>query len=119
MRKSLPTAALAIALAALTFAPAAGFAANPPQTATTPPQQGAAPPTAAGGHPVMHKAINQLERVKEELQNDASRDFDGRPRPCGTAHRSGHPATATGHSVRQALRIQASSLPSSGRAGGG
>ena len=77
MRKSLPTAALAIALAALTFAPAAGFAANPPQTATTPPQQGAAPPTAAGGHPVMHKAINQLERVKEELQNDASRDFGG------------------------------------------
>ena len=25
----------------------------------------------------MRKAVNQLQRIKEELQNDASRDFDG------------------------------------------
>jgi hypothetical protein len=76
MRKPLHTAALAIVLATLTFAPGA-FAANPPQAAANPPQQGATPPTAAGGHPVMHKALNQLQRVSEELQNDPSRDFGG------------------------------------------
>ncbi len=75
MKKHLHAAALAFALAALTFAPAAGFAANPAQ-APNATQQGA-PPTAAGGHPVMRKAINQLERVREELQNDASHDFGG------------------------------------------
>jgi hypothetical protein len=76
MKKHLHAAALAIALAALTFAPAAGFAANP---APAPNAQQNTPPNATGQekHPVMRKAINQLQRVREELQNDASRDFDG------------------------------------------
>jgi len=77
MKKDLHTAALAIALAALTFAPAAGFASNPAAA----PYQGQqnTRPNATGQepHPVMRKAIRQLQNVREELQNDASRDFDG------------------------------------------
>jgi hypothetical protein len=73
MRTRLNQLALALTLAALTCAPAAGFAANPAAT----PQQ--TPPNAVGQekHPVMRKAIAQLQRTREELQNDASRDFDG------------------------------------------
>ncbi len=81
MRKSLHSAALALALAALTLAPAAVLAANPAPSPNPAAIQNAAPPNATGQaqerHPVMRKAVNQLERVREELQNDASRDFDG------------------------------------------
>jgi hypothetical protein len=65
-----------MAALAMLMAPAAGLAANP-NPAGAPPQN---PPTQAAGqekHPVMRKAIRQLENVKLELQNDAARDFDG------------------------------------------
>jgi hypothetical protein len=72
MKQQVKRGVLVLALCVLTIAPA--FAANPNPA---PPQN--PPPNAVGQerHPVMHKAINQLQRTKEELQNDASRDFDG------------------------------------------
>lgn len=79
MQKQLHHATLALALAALTLVPVVGFAADPAPTATPNPPQMAPGPNAVPQekHPVMHKAINQLQRTREELQNDASRDFDG------------------------------------------
>jgi hypothetical protein len=54
---------------------------------------GQTPAKKQGGerHPVIHKSINQLERVKGELQQEASRDFGG------------HRAKAVGH-INQALQ---------------
>lgn len=77
MQKRLHGCTLALALAALTFVPVVGFAANPAPAATPNPPQTTPGPTTQEKHPVMRKAINQLEKVREELQNDASRDFDG------------------------------------------
>jgi len=72
--KQLQRGVLVIALSLLTIAPA--FGASPKPAPATPQNPG---PNAVGQekHPVMRKAIPQLERVKSELQNDASRDFDG------------------------------------------
>ena len=81
MRKHLLTTALAITLAAMTFASYPGFAANPAPNPTPAPNAMPqnTPPNATGQepHPVMRRAIRQLQNVRQELQNDASRDFDG------------------------------------------
>jgi hypothetical protein len=77
MKRQLKNTVLALCLVTL-LTPAFCFAAAPTGAGSgTPPQN--TPPNATGQekHPVMRKAVNQLQRIKEELQNDASRDFDG------------------------------------------
>lgn len=76
MNQKLKQVTITATLAMLMAIPASMFAATPSPSGN-PPQN---PPTQTAGqekHPVMRKSIRQLENVKQELQNDASRDFDG------------------------------------------
>lgn len=61
-----------------------GYAASPPQYPNTagqhPYSTGQPSPTAKGSqeqHPVIHRALQQLENVRNELQNKAAHDFQG------------------------------------------
>lgn len=81
--KSCKQTVLTTLVAGYFFTASMVYAASPQYPTTAgqhPTASGQVPPTARGTqeqHPVIHRALQQLENVRNELQNKAAHDFQG------------------------------------------